>query len=108
MTENTIYSQWAFTENESQKKQSNLAALAELKEKYNIKYKWEYDKMSEKEQETVDVVYGNAGGGYAHSLYEVYKNIPNLTTKELALICDDGNLCFGYSKRSGNIAIYTD
>ena len=108
MTENTIYSQWAFTENEIKKRQSNLAALAELKEKYNIKYKWEYDQMSEKEQESVDVVYGDAGGGYAHSLYEVYKNIPNLTTKELALICDNGNLCFGYSTQYGKIKIYTD
>jgi len=34
MTENKIYSPWAFTENESQKQKSNLSALKELKEKY--------------------------------------------------------------------------
>ncbi|AFU88707.1 TPA: hypothetical protein U1B47_001260 [Streptococcus suis] len=108
MTENTIYSPWAFTENESQKRQSNLAALKELKDKYAIMEKWAYDKMSEQDQATVDVVYGSAGGGYGHSLYEIYKNVPNLTTKELALVCDDGNLCFGHSTQGNKIKIYVD
>ncbi|GAA0057903.1 hypothetical protein GE023_005255 [Streptococcus canis] len=108
MTENTIYSPWAFKENERQKQQSNLAALRELQDKYSIKTKWEYDKMSSEEQEKVDIVYGNAGGGYGHSLYEIYKNTPNLSRLELALICDDGNLCFGHSSLGGKIKIYTD
>ncbi|KAA9291754.1 hypothetical protein [Streptococcus anginosus] len=108
MTENKIYSPWAFTGDEDLKQQSNLAALKELKEKYSIKAKWDYDKMTSEEQDNVDVVYDPVGGGYAHSLYEVIKNKPGLSTLELALICDNGNLCFGYSKRSGNIAIYTD
>lgn len=108
MTENVIYSPWAFRENESQKQQSNLAALKELQEKHNIKDKWLYDKMDAAEQATVDVVVGRVGGGYGHSLYEVYKNTPQLSTKELALICDDGNLCFGRSSLGNTIKIYTD
>ncbi|WP_317334136.1 hypothetical protein [Streptococcus orisratti] len=108
MTENKIYSPWAFTENESQKQQSNIAALKELQEKHNIKNKWAYDKMSEQDKASVDVVYGEAGGGYAHSLYEIYKNTPQLSTKELALICDGGNLCFGHSSLGSTIKIYTD
>lgn len=108
MTDNKIYSPWAFTENESKKQQSNLAALRELNSKYTIKDKWSYDKLSEQDQETVDVVYGNAGGGYGHSLYKIYKNTPQLSTKELALICDGGNLCFGHSSLGSTIKIYTD
>lgn len=108
MTENKIYSPWAFTENESEKQQSNLAALKELQEKYTIKGKWTYDKMSEQDQASVDVVYGNVGIGYGSSLYEVYKNTPNLSRLELALICDGGNLCFGHSSLGSKIKIYTD
>lgn len=108
MTENKIYSPWAFTENEKQKKQSNLAALKELKDKYTIKDKWLYDRMSEQDQETVHVVYGRVGGSYGYSLYEVYKNTPNLSKTELALICDGGNLCFGHSSLGSKIKIYID
>ena len=108
MTENKIYSPWAFKENESQKKQSNLAALRELQDKYSIKKKLEYDKMSSEEQEKVDIVCGKVGGGYGYSLYEIYKNTPNLSRLELALICDDGNLCFGHSSQGGKIKIYID
>lgn len=108
MTTHTIYSPWAFTENESQKQQSNLAALKELQEKHIIKDKWLYDKMDATEQATIDVVVGRVGGSYGHSLYEVYKNTPQLSTKELALICDGGNLCFGHSAMGKKIKIYTD
>lgn len=45
MTENKIYSPWAFTENEDLKQQSNLAALKESKEKYSIKAFWEYSNL---------------------------------------------------------------
>lgn len=108
MTENKIYSPWAFTENEKQKQQSNLAALKELKDKYTIKDKWDYDKMSEQDQEAVDIVYGRVDWGYGHSLYEIYKNTPNLSKIELALICDGGNLCFGHSLLGSKIKIYID
>ena len=53
--------------------------------------------MNEQEQGIVDVVYGRVGGSYGNSLYEIYKNTPNLSKTELALICDNGNLCFGHS-----------
>lgn len=40
--------------------------------------------------------------------YFITKNKPKLTTFELALICDDGNLCFGFDVTASGIKIYTD
>lgn len=108
MAINKIYSSWAFTENEREKSNSNNKAYKELKEKYIIKQKYEFDKMEIAEQADVDVVFGRAGGGYGHSLYKIYKNKPQLSNLELALICDSGNLCFGHSVFNGMIKIYTD
>lgn len=55
-----------------------------------------------------DVALENAGVGYAHRLYRVVKNEPNLKDFELALIADKGNLCFGYERRGDCICVYTD
>ena len=38
--------------------------------------------------------------GYNHAEYSIKKNKTNLTSDELALIFDGGNLCFGYIKQS--------
>jgi hypothetical protein len=54
--------------------------------------------------------------GYAHTDYEVHENNENLSYDDLALICDRGNLCFGYriSKGGGTnrvgaiITVHTD
>lgn len=55
-----------------------------------------------------DVVIQPIGPGYAHYRYRVLKNSPNLSTHELAIICDEGNLCFGFRASGGEIRVYTD
>lgn len=46
---------------------------------------------------------------YAHADYRIVSNPYNLTNDELALIADEGNLCFGYRmKGSDTITIHTD
>lgn len=55
-----------------------------------------------------DVVIQCLGQGYAHARYKVLKNSAGLSTNELALICDSGNLCFGYRTSGGEIHVYTD
>ena len=55
-----------------------------------------------------DVVVNNFSQRYGTSEYEIIKNGPGLSEKELALICDDGNLCFGYSAHGKYIDIYTE
>ena len=46
--------------------------------------------------------------GYNHSTYAVIKNNTNLSQLELALICDDGNLCFGYTMEGSLFYIFED
>lgn len=55
-----------------------------------------------------DVVVDRVGGGYAHTKYRVIRNAPGLSSKDLAIICDYGNLCFGYRVEGSIICIYTD
>lgn len=109
MTENKIYTSWAFSEDYVEKSNSNRKALEELKQKYNITSSFNYERMSDEEKENVDIVFNRSGSGYGSSIYKIYKNKPELSKLELALICDDGNLCFGYSLTGENlIAIYID
>ena len=58
--------------------------------------------------EKYDVVIERVGSGYAHTKYRVLKNAPGLTTLDLAVICDSGNLCFGYRSDGPIICVYTD
>lgn len=85
--EKRIYSSWAFTENEREKSKVNYEIYEKIKDKAEVKW---------------------VGSGYGHTKYEVISNPENLTTEELALICDGGNLCFGYRTEGDLIVIYTD
>lgn len=87
MLEKKIYSPWAFSENESEKQKINYEIYQEIKDKAIVKF---------------------VGSGYAHSKYKIVSNPDNLNITELALICDSGNLCFGYRTRGDLIIIYTD
>lgn len=55
-----------------------------------------------------DVVVERCGSGYAHTKYRVLSNKAGLSTKDLAIICDKGNLCFGYRTEGQIICVYTD
>lgn len=111
--EKKIYSPWAFSENEGEKAEMNRTIYKELKEKYRIATSETYYNAETKTREPInaddyDVIVTCDGIGYAHKLYKVVKNEPNLSITELALICDSGNLCFGYDMRNGLIEIHTD
>ena len=62
----------------------------------------------QKNMDKFDVVIEPTGFGYAHSKYRVLKNAPGLPTQDLAIICDEGNLCFGYRTEGSVICIHTD
>ena len=85
--EKRIYSPWAFTENEREKAKINYEIYKEIKDKAKVKW---------------------LGSGYGHKKYEVVSNPHNLSREELALICDGGNLCFGYRTDGDLIVIHTD
>lgn len=54
-----------------------------------------------------DIVIGRKPG-YHHALYTIYKNAPELSRDELALVCDCGNLCFGYTMEGGQFYVFED
>jgi hypothetical protein len=107
LSEHPVYSSWAGTENEHEKSKTNHETYQWLIENYKINTKWsiEHNKLN---MDDFDIVYEGAGTGYGTSSYKIIKNILELPNEYLALLCDHGNLCFGYALRSGNICIYTD
>jgi hypothetical protein len=92
--EKRIYPAYAFTENEREKSIMNSTIYKELKEKYRIS-RYKVDNLDD-----YDIVLDCKPDIY-RSTYKVIKNNTQLSDLELALICDDGSLCFGYS-RHGN------
>lgn len=50
------------------------------------------------------------GVGYAHTKYEVLSKPSNLnlSLRDIALFCDDGNLCYGFREQGGCICVHTD
>lgn len=63
--------------------------------------------------EQYDVVVERVGAVYAGAKWKVLRNAPHVTLQDLAIICDKGNLCFGYRSEvsfdgSTIIIVYTD
>lgn len=85
--ERKIYSPWAFTKNEREKAKINYGIYEEIKDKAKVE---------------------RVATGYGHTKYRVVDNPENLNETELALICDSGNLCFGYRIEGDLIVISTD
>lgn len=107
MTKNTIYSSWAFTENEREKAKSNREAYNELQEKYKILTLPVngHRQPTQEELDNYDIVYSRKAC-YHHAEYKVYKKPMEVTQLEMALICDQGNLCFGYTLGNGYYDFY--
>lgn len=107
--EKQIYSDYAFTKNEDEKMRINMDILKELEEKYkilkvsDIKHK----APTEDELENNDIVYSRKAC-YGHGEYRIYKYPSEITLDELALICDGGNLCFGYTGTKSNLTVFED
>ena len=106
MLERKIYSGWAFTSNEDGKAQINREIYAELCKKYKISRNLP---ETEEEAEQYDIIVHFCRAWYASCEYEIIKKPQDVTNDEIALICDDGNLCFGYCQSAANrCQIYTD
>ena len=110
--ERKVYPSWAFKENEREKQKINMEIYKELCIKYKIcrfPYKWNKETacMEEVNIEGYDIVLERTAG-YSHSTYTVLKNNTDLSDDEMALICDNGNLCFGYTMKGKNYYIFED
>lgn len=82
-----IYSPWAYSDKEEMKFAINRIIYEEIKDKAKVSL--------------VNTCYG-------YKKYKVKSNLENLSEKELALIADKGNLCFGYRVENGYIIIHID
>lgn len=96
-----VYSSWAFTKDETEKRDTNRAIYNELCEKYKISH-YPVDNIDD-----YDIVLRRTHG-YNHSTYEIIKNTTDLTQDEIALVCDNGNLCFGYTMQGSQFYIFED
>lgn len=107
--EKKIYSSYAFTENEREKMRINMEILKELEVKYKILKVSDIDhkEPSKEELEQNDIVYSRKAC-YGHGEYRIYKCPESVSLDELALICDDGNLCFGYRGDKKFISVSED
>jgi len=105
MLEKKIYSPWAFSENEREKGDINHEIYQEIRGKAEVVCKLEKitDEMKKEKAYMLDYKHG-----YAHTDYKILSNPNSLTTLQLALICDGGNLCFGHSLSGNIITIFTD
>lgn len=87
MLEKRVYSSWAFEEDTIEKARINREIYKEIKDEAKVEL---------------------VGSGYGHKKYKIVSNPHCLSISELALICDNGNLCFGYRTQGDLIIIHTD
>ena len=110
MIEKKIYPSFAFTENEQEKAKMNAEIYREFIEKFKVyrnDTKIDLADGVDCDFSEYDIVIGRKPG-YNHALYKVYKNNPLLNTTALALICDHGSLCFGFTMQGDKIYVFED
>ncbi|GHV34272.1 hypothetical protein FACS1894187_04510 [Synergistales bacterium] len=110
MIEKKIYSSWAFKANENEKAAMNAEIHKELTEKHRVFRNDSKKGLHDGEDcnfADYDVIIGRSAQ-YKHALYHIHKNAPNLSIEELALLCDHGNLCFGYTVKGAEIYVSED
>lgn len=107
--ERHIYDSWAFTSDEQEKYKINREILQELKSKYKICKVSDanHKEPSDEQLKDNDIVYSRQAE-YLRGDYRIYKCPEEVTVLELALICDNGNLCFGHNGNKKHIVVYED
>ena len=97
MVEKKVYSGWAFTADEKEKRDTNNTIYKELCSKYKVKRwsLWSTVSLDSLKKE-YDFIYEQVGHRYGTVTYHIIKAPENMTLDERALVLDEGNLCFGY------------
>ena len=111
MLKQKVYSGWALKENAIEMSKINKEIYKSLKPKVKMCYV-DYrtktlDCTSDDLQKYCCITpYGH---GYGTIKYRVLSNPYGFTKDQLALICDDGNLCYGYRQDGSDVfIIYND
>lgn len=95
--EKQVYKSFAFKGDERKKLEINREIYEELKKKWKILI----NPNDGEPFDDYDLVYRRKAA-YHHGEYTILKNETNMTSDELALIFDGGNLCFGYKRERDN------
>lgn len=98
-----VYNKWAFTDNWEEKRDRNTEVYKQLCSQYKIKR----NPRENEDTSNYDLVYRSVGK-YGYTEYYIIDNNTNLTTDELLLIFDLGNLCFGGYKEGNKYVVWTD
>ena len=102
----TIYTNYAFKENEREKGKINGEILAELKKRYRVKVVSQG--TMPRNPEDYDLIIERKPC-YHHSECHIRKNETALTEIEIALLCDECyRLVYGYSKKPNFYYIFED
>lgn len=100
-----IYTAYAFTGNELEKGKKNRETYKEICEKWRILVR-DYS-VNEIDESNFDLIIKRKPE-YLHSVCKIIKNNTDLTLDEIALVCDSGNLCFGYKMQGDDFYIFED
>lgn len=101
-----VYVKWAFTENESEKRKTNAETYESICNKWRISKRYNFD-LRKINEDDFDLIIRRTAG-YFHSTYRIIKNETDLSRDEIALVCDDGNLCFGYTMKGKDYYVFED
>ena len=111
MLEWKVYSGWAFKDDAEDKSKINIGLYEARKSKAKQCWMDPRTRLLNCTSEDMEnyCCFINEGRGYANTRYRILSNPHNFSNDELALICDGGNLCFGYRMEGSDvIVIYTD
>lgn len=103
----TIHKNWAFSLDEKKCSFENAESYSQLISQYKIK---RVRGINEKvnDEAGYDIVIAGGACYYGRTVYYIMKAPAEISVDELALICDTGNLCFGYEGDRKEIVVYTD
>lgn len=101
-----FYSDWAFDVNSSVATTANAIAFKSLDGRY--KKCSPASAHAEMAANPGVFVFTESCPQYGRRVFHIKANPEHLSFAEMALICDGGNLCFGYSVEGNTINIYTD
>lgn len=101
-----VYVKWAFTENEQEKAKVNQETHNAICDKWRVN-RHEHFNQSEVNDDDFDLIIERTAG-YNHATYRIIKNETDLSQNEIALVCDGGNLCFGYTMKGSNFYVFED
>jgi hypothetical protein len=110
MLERKVYSGWAYKDNADEKARINRELYAELEHKIKRCYVNPRTRLLDCTSEDMEkyCCFISEGHGYANIRYRILSNPYNLSNDELALVCDGGNLCFGYRMDGDVVVVYID